>query len=389
MVCMKKVTTLTILGSTGAYGRAVLDVIRKHPKTFKVIGLSCYKNTELLSKQIEEFKPKHYFTAIGAVESQLSIFDYIEGEQYRANCLSSIEELASLDSDIVVSTVTGLSGLWAAVATLKRGAILAIANKETLVCAGKYLKQLEKKYGGVIIPLDTEHSAIQSALKGENPKDIKQIILTASGGAFRDKKVEELEYVKSVDALFHPNWNMGKKITVDSATLFNKALEIVEAKNLFEISSKKISVLMHRESIIHSIVELNNGTQKAILSTTSLRIPIENALYYPEVQSTKDDFLNLAKIGQLNFSELDENKFPMIPLMRKAMEKSDGVIVALSSADEVLVEKFLEDKIKFLDIYKLLEKVYTKFENTQESSIDDVLKISLEAKTYAKSLVRK
>lgn len=386
---MKKVTTVTILGSTGSYGRAVLDVIRKYPKRFKVIGLSCYKNTELLSKQISEFNPQHYFTSVGSIESQLSIFDYIDGEQYRAKCLSSIEELASLESDVVVSTVSGLSGLWAAIATLKRGAILAIANKETIVCAGKYLKQLEKKHGGLIIPLDTEHSGIQTALKGEDLKDIKSLILTASGGAFRDKKIEELQYVSSIDALFHPNWKMGKKITVDSATLFNKALEIIEAKNLFEINSNKISILMHRESIIHSIVETNNGAQKAIMSTPSLRIPIENALFYPEIQTTKNDFLNLAKIGQLNFSELDENKYPVIPLMRKAIEKSDAVVTAMSSADEVIVDKFLEDKIKFLDIYKLLEKVYIKFESYKESSVDDVLKISLEAKTYAKSLVRK
>ena len=301
--------------------------------------------------------------------------------------MPSLEELASLDADIVVSAVSGLSGLWAAIATLKRGGILAIANKETIVCAGKYLKKLEKQFGGLIIPLDTEHSAIQSGLKGEEIKDIRRLIITASGGALRDYNISDLKNIKAAEALKHPNWMMGKKITVDSATMFNKALEIVEAKYLFDVNPSKISILMHRESIIHAIVELNNGSQKAIMSQTSLRIPIENALFYPNIQSTEEEnILDLSKIGSLYFSELDTDRYPVMTLIREALNKSDGAIIALSSADEVLVEKFLADKIKFSDIYKNLEKVYLKFQNIKDTSVDDVLKISYEAKEYAKTL---
>ena len=387
MFYMKRSTTVTVLGSTGSYGRAVLDVIRKYPKKFKVVGLSCYENTALLSQQIAEFNPIHYFTPTGSIESQLSIFDYMDSEEYRAKCLPSLEELASLDADIVVSAVSGLSGLWAAIATLKRGGILAIANKETIVCAGKYLKKLEKQFGGLIIPLDTEHSAIQSGLKGEEIKDIRRLIITASGGALRDYNLSDLKNIKAAEALKHPNWMMGKKITIDSATMFNKALEIVEAKYLFDVNPSKISILMHRESIIHAIVELNNGSQKAIMSQTSLRIPIENALFYPNIQSTEEEnILDLSKIGSLHFSELDSDRYPVMTLIREALNKSDGAIIALSSADEVLVEKFLADKIKFSDIYKNLEKVYLKFQNIKDTSVDDVLKISYEAKEYAKTL---
>ena len=301
--------------------------------------------------------------------------------------MPSLEELASLDADIVVSAVSGLSGLWAAIATLKRGGILAIANKETIVCAGKYLKKLEKQFGGLIIPLDTEHSAIQSGLKGEEIKDIRRLIITASGGALRDYNINDLKNIKAAEALKHPNWMMGKKITVDSATMFNKALEIVEAKYLFDVNPSKISILMHRESIIHAIVELNNGSQKAIMSQTSLRIPIENALFYPNIQSTEEEnILDLSKIGSLHFSELDSDRHPVMTLIREALNKSDGSIIALSSADEVLVEKFLADKIKFSDIYKNLEKVYLKFQNIKDTSVDDVLKISYEAKEYVKTL---
>ena len=294
--------TITILGSTGSVGRQTLAIIEKHPADFKVVGLSAYKNEALLREQIEKFDPTHYYFPNGAVEVQSSLFDFLDEEDKNAKCLSSLEELAAVPSDIVVLAVTGIAGLWAAVAALKRGATLAIANTETLVSAGRHLKALEKKYGGKIIPLDTEHSAVFACLKGENKKAVKSIVLTASGGALRDVPIAKLGKIKADEALKHPVWNMGKKVTIDSATLFNKGLEIIEAMRLFEVDADQVKVLMHRESVVHSLVEFSDGGMKALLSVPDMSLSIESALYYPEhPEHSAVESLDLAKLGSLSF----------------------------------------------------------------------------------------
>ncbi len=378
--------TVTILGSTGSVGRQVLACIRKHPESFRVAGLSAYKNEDLLREQIEEFSPTHYYNPGGAVEIQSSLFDFLEDKSY-TKCLSSLEELASIPADIVVSAVSGIAGLWAAVAVLKRGGTLAIANKETIVCAGRHLKALEKKYGGKMIPLDTEHSAIFACLKGEPQKQVRKMIITASGGALRDVPMEKLSKVTPEEALYHPVWKMGKKITVDSATLFNKGLEVIEAMRLFEVSVDSIEVLMHRESVIHALVEFTDGGCKALMSVPDMALSIENALYYPGHGVDSVAPLDLTKIGALHFAQPDMERYPCLRLALEAARAGEGACIALSAADEVLVDAFLRGKIKFTDIANCLGKVLPKFRDVTNVDLEDILSIDERARKYTYSMI--
>lgn len=378
--------TVTILGSTGSVGTQVLDVIARYPNQYKVVGLSAYKNQDLLRKQLDKFNPSHYYFPDGAVEVQSSIFDFLE-ETKHTKCLSSLEELAKIPSDIVVLAVSGIAGLWAAVAALTRGATLAIANKETIVCAGRHLKALEKKYGGKILPLDTEHSAIFCCLRGEEKRYVKKLVLTASGGALRDLPIEKLPSVKAADALKHPVWKMGKKVTIDSATLFNKGLEVIEAMRLFEVGAEDVEVVMHRQSVIHSLVEFDDNSMKGLLSVPDMRLAIDTALSYPAHGSESVETLNLAKIGILSFEEPDYNRYPCLKLAMDAAKAGEGACIALSAADEVLVEEFLKGKIKFTDIANTLKKVLAKFGKIGNVELENVLGIDERARKYTYDMI--
>lgn len=378
--------TVTILGSTGSVGRQVLATISQHPDVFKVVGLSAYTNESLLREQIEKYNPTHYYFPSGAVEVQSSLFDFLEDEK-TSKCLNSLEELATIPSDIVVLAVTGIAGLWAAVATLKRGGTLAIANKETIVCAGRHLKMLEKKYGGKILPLDTEHSAIFSCLRGENKKFVKSLVLTASGGALRDMPASALAKVKAEDCLKHPVWSMGKKVTIDSATLFNKGLEVIEAMRLFEVSAKDVKVVMHRQSVVHSLVEYTDGGMKALLSTPDMRLSIDTALFYPDHAQFSVEPLDLAKLGSITFSEPDFDRYPCLKIAIDAANAGEGACIAISACDEVLVEEFLKGKIKYNDIANTLAKVYTKFKKVGDVELEDILGIDEQARKYTYSMI--
>lgn len=378
--------TVTILGSTGSVGRQVLATISQHPDAFKVVGLSAYTNESLLREQIEKYNPTHYYFPSGAVEVQSSLFDFLEDEK-TSKCLNSLEELATIPSDIVVLAVTGIAGLWAAVATLKRGGTLAIANKETIVCAGRHLKMLEKKYGGKILPLDTEHSAIFSCLRGENKKFVKSLVLTASGGALRDMPASALAKVKAEDCLKHPVWSMGKKVTIDSATLFNKGLEVIEAMRLFEVSAKDVKVVIHRQSVVHSLVEYTDGGMKALLSTPDMRLSIDTALFYPDHAQFSVEPLDLAKLGSITFSEPDFDRYRCLKIAIDAANAGEGACIAISACDEVLVEEFLKGKIKYNDIANTLAKVYTKFKKVGDVELEDILGIDEQARKYTYSVI--
>lgn len=379
--------TITILGSTGSVGTQVLDVVRKHRDKFKVVGLSAYSNENLLREQLSEFNPTHYYFPGGAVEVQSSLFDFLE-EEKSTKCLSSLEELASIKADIVVSAVGGIAGLWAAVAVLENGGTLAIANKESIVAGGRHLKALEKKYGGKIIPLDTEHSAIASCLEGENPQYIKKIILTASGGALRDMSSAQIAKVTPEQALQHPVWKMGKKVTIDSATLFNKGLEIIEAMRLFEVSLDQVEVVVHRESIVHSLVEFSDNSVKALLSAPNMALSIERALFYPEKSENSVPEISLSKLGSLIFTEPDYEKFPCLSIAKQAGKKGEGACIAISAADEILVDEFLRHKIKLGDVPQKLEKVLAKFSSVGDVALDDVTRIDTEARKYTYSVLK-
>lgn len=378
--------TITILGSTGSVGRQALDVISKYPNQYKVVGLSAYKNEALLREQVEKYNPAYYYFPSGSIEVQPSVFDLLEDRTY-TKCTSSLEELASMPADIVISAVSGIAGLWPAVKVLSRGGTLAIANKETIVCAGRHLKALEKKYGGKILPLDTEHSAIFNCLKGEDKKQVKSLILTASGGALRDVPIGKLSKVKAEDALRHPVWKMGKKVTIDCATLFNKGLEIIEAMRLFEVSADKIDVVMHRESIIHSLVEFADNGMKALLSVPDMRLAIDSALAYPSHGKEIVNELNLKQLGSLTFSAPDFERYPCLKIAMDAAKAGEGACIALSASDEVLVEEFLKGKIKFTDISLTLAKVLAKFRKIGNVELNDILSIDEQARKYTYNVI--
>lgn len=382
----KKHVTLTVLGSTGSVGRQVLAAVDRHPDRFKVVGLSAFTNEKLLREQIDKYAPKHYYYPAGGVEIQSSLFDFLDDAKFAAKCLGSLEELADYPADITVSAVSGIAGLWAAVAVLKRGGTLAIANKETIVCAGRHLKALEKKYGGKILPLDTEHSAIMECLKGEDPKSVKSVILTASGGALRDLPLERLPKVTAREALNHPVWSMGKKVTIDSATLFNKGLEVIEAMKLFSLDADKVKVLMHRESIIHGLAEFNDGSVKALMSVPDMALAIETALFYPARPSGTLPELDLAKIATLEFDAPDFERYPCLSVAMRAAKAGEGACIAISAADEVLVDAFLAGTIKFTDIATVLDKVERKFAKVGDVSLEDIIGIDAEARKYTYSV---
>lgn len=382
----KKVSTITVLGSTGSVGRQVLAAVDRHPDRFKVVGLSAFTNEKLLREQIDKYSPKHYYFPAGGVEIQSSLFDFLDDEKFASKCVGSLEELAEFPSDIVVSAVSGIAGLWAAVATLKRGATLAIANKETIVCAGRHLKALEKKYGGKILPLDTEHSAIMDCLSGVAHKDIKSLILTASGGALRDIAIERLPKVTPREALNHPVWSMGKKVTIDSATLFNKGLEVIEAMRLFEVPAEKVRVVMHRESVIHGMAELCDGSVRALLSVPNMALAIESALFYPKKSVGAVGELDFVKLGTMEFAAPDFNRYPCLELALRAAKAGEGACIALSAADEVLVEAFLAGTIGFTDIANYLKKVLHKYEKVGDVALEDIFGIDADARKYTYSI---
>ncbi len=303
-----------ILGSTGSIGKSTLDVIRNLKHKFKVVGLSANSNWELLAKQVKEFKPKNVSLADGnwvkALRNNLS-----ENSVQILTGADRVKEMVSEeDVDIVVSAIVGAAGLPAAIEVIKNGKTLALANKEALVMAGGLITSMATKKGVSIIPVDSEHSAIFQALKAGHPNEVKKIIITASGGPFRDYPKEKLSEVTQEEALNHPTWRMGQKITIDSATLINKALEIIEAKWLFNLDSTQIDVIIHPESIVHSLVEFCDGSVIAQMGVPDMKVPIQFALTYPYRENGNVESLDLAKLGSLNFRKPDIDKFPAIRL---------------------------------------------------------------------------
>ncbi len=357
---------IVVLGSTGSIGTQTLDVIRAFPDRFRVIGLSGGRNKGLLFEQIKEFSPKYW----------CSIDD--------GNI--SIEDMASLpEADIVVVATGGSAGLIPTVRAIEAGKKIALANKEVLVMAGEVVMGMARRRGAEIIPIDSELSAIWQCLRGEvRPK---RIILTASGGPFRETPYEKLKDIKPEDALRHPTWRMGKKITIDSATLLNKGLEVMETRWLFDIPYDKIDVLIHPESIIHSLVEFEDGSLKAQLSFPDMRIPIQYALSYPErLENRKLSILDISKPISLNLLPLPEGKYPCFELSMKSALMGKTYPSVLVGADEKAVELFLEGKISFLDIPELIKEAL-KNHKPEELSIEKALEVEAWAKNFVSELV--
>jgi 1-deoxy-D-xylulose-5-phosphate reductoisomerase len=364
---------ISILGSTGSIGTQSLEVVR-NIEGFKVIGLTTNSNIELLEKQAIEFMPK----IVGVMDEQKAsiLKDKLKGYNIKVvEGMNGLIEVATESNiDVVITSVVGMVGLIPTLEAIKAGKHIALANKETLVTAGKIVTDEAIKNNVSIIPVDSEHSAIFQCLKSGNNDEISKIILTASGGPFRGKKRHQLESVEIKDALNHPNWSMGKKITIDSATLMNKGLEVIEAKWLFNIDIDKIEVVVHPQSIIHSMVEFQDGSIIAQMGVPDMKVPIQYALTYPERKKNSLDRLDLVKSGKLTFEYPDIDTFKCLRLAIDALKKGGTMPAVLNAANEVAVELFLSEKIKFLEIADAIEKIMGIHNIINEPSLEDVLK---------------
>ncbi len=364
---MKK---LIILGSTGSIGTQALEVCRRDGYT--VVALAAGGNIDLLEKQAREFKVK----AVAVFNTQKADELKIKLKDTDIKVLSGQDgvcEVATMDADIVLNSIVGIAGLRPTLSAIESGHDIALANKETLVTGGDIVKKAAKEKGVKILPVDSEHSAIFQSLQGAPQKSLKKILLTASGGPFFGKTRKELENVTVKEALAHPNWSMGAKITIDSATLMNKGLEVIEAVHLFDISANDIEVLVHRQSILHSAVELSDGAVIGQLGTPDMRLPIQYALTYPERSNYAFEKLSLADIGTLTFQKSDTDTFRCLPLCIKAINEGGLRPTAVNGANEEAVKLFLQGEIKFLQIAELVEKAAYSVNNKKEFSLQDVL----------------
>ena len=351
---MKKIL---ILGSTGSIGTNALELIRNNREEYQVVGISGNKNIDLLKKQIEEFKPTSIY--VGVEQDALNLkkeYPFIKEVYFGENGLAELSK--NSDYDIILTAVSGAIGIDATVEAIKREKRIALANKETMVSAGIYINKLLKEYPKAeIIPVDSEHSALFQSLQGFKKENVKKLIITASGGTFRGKDLAYLENVTVEQALKHPNWSMGKKITIDSSTLVNKGLEVIEAHELFNVDYDDIEVVVHPQSIIHSMVEYVDGSIIAQMGVANMKTPILYAFTYPEKEyNSSINFLDLIKNNNLTFEEADRKVFKGIDLAYRAGRTGDTMPTVFNASNEVAVELFMKKKIKFLDIYRIIEE---------------------------------
>lgn len=376
---------IAVLGSTGSIGTQTLDVCRR--LGYEIVALAAGSNAELLEKQAREFSPKLVAAADENAARRLSIalsgtgITVLGGER-------AVLEAAAAECDIVLNAVTGIAGLRPTIAAVEAGNDIALANKETLVAGGRRVMDYAAEHGVKILPVDSEHSAIFQCLqaKGDYAR-IKKLILTASGGPFFGKTAAELENMRPEDALHHPTWSMGKKVTIDSASMANKGLEIIEAAHLFDVEQNNIDVVIHRESIVHSLVQFTDNSVLAQLGVPDMRTPIQYALTWPERESEAAAELDLANVGTLHFYRQDEKTFPSTGLARYALDKGGTATAAFNAADEIAVAAFLDGKIKFTDIPKIIEKTIDK-EFAKGNSFEEVFYTDSEARKFASALVR-
>ncbi len=373
---------LIILGSTGSIGTQALQIVRQSPDKYEVVALAAGSNAELLEKQAREFNVKAValFNENAAAELKIKLADTNIKVLVGAD---GVCELASLECDIVLNAIVGIAGLRPTLAAIDAGHTIALANKETLVTGGEIVNRKLAEKGVKLLPVDSEHSAIFQSLQGAPKGSLKKILLTASGGPFFGKTKEELENVTVKDALNHPNWSMGAKITIDSASLMNKGLEVIEAVHLFGVPASQIEVLVHRQSILHSAVELSDGAVIAQLGTPDMKLPIQYALTYPERDMCFES-LDLFKVGRLTFERPDYGTFKLLPLCIEAINRGGLYPTAINGANEESVKLFLEGKIKFLQIAELNEKAMNLCQNNSDFTVEDIF----EADRAARQIVR-
>ena len=367
---MKKIA---ILGSTGSIGTQTLDVVREHSDELQVVALAAGSNKERLKEQIKEFHPK--LVSLSDEKKAQELKEELAGEQVEVVCgMEGLIEVAGADSaDVVVTAVVGMMGILPTMEAIKKGKDIALANKETLVTAGHLIIPMAKEYGVSILPVDSEHSAIFQSLQGEPKAALDKILLTASGGPFRGKSAEFLETVTLEDALNHPNWSMGPKITIDSSTMVNKGLEVMEAKWLFGVDYSQIEVVIQPQSIIHSMVQYVDGAIIAQLGTPDMRVPIEYALFYPERRSLSGDRLDFSKLSQITFEKPDYKVFRGLSLAIEAGKTGGTMPTVFNAANERAVAKFLKGEIKYTDIVRSIEKCMDAHKVSAHPDLEEIL----------------
>ncbi len=373
--------TLSIIGSTGSIGTQALGIVRSRPDDFKIKALSAGKNLDLLIEQIKEFKPE--YVSILSDEDKKNLQELFPEIQV----LKNIEEIAALEkTDIFLSAIVGIAGLKANLIALKHAKRVAIANKETLVAASHLVDEAQAKYQSELLPVDSEHVAIHQCLQGKT-ENIEKILLTASGGPFRNLALEEFKNIQLKDALKHPTWTMGSKITIDSSTMMNKGLEIIEVNALFKIAYEKIQVLIHPQSIIHSGVSFNDGNSIMQLSSTDMKVPIQYALDFPEKNPISlEKSFDIFDHPRLEFEKPDFEKFPALRLALEAGKKGHSYPVVLNSANEAAVALFLEQKIHYIDICKIIENCLEQHQIIHQPSLDEIINLNNEINNLVKKI---
>lgn len=380
-MAMKGSKGISILGATGSIGRSTLELVRRHPERFKVVSLAARNSTSDLLKLINEFSPE--FVAVFSSEAARELREKVPPGVEVASGPEASSRAATMDGvDMVVSAISGAAGLVPTLAAIRAGKDIALANKETLVLAGSIVTREVERTGVRLLPVDSEHSALFQSLQGHRPEDVRRVILTASGGPFLNTAPDELERVTPQQALKHPKWSMGPKITVDSATLVNKGLEVIEASWLFGLPPEKISVVVHPQSIVHSMVEYVDGSVISQMGVPDMKGPIAYALGYPERIEDAAPALELAGTT-LEFMEPDTERFPCLSLAYRALERGGVVPAALNAADEVAVEMFLKGAISFTDIYRVIRDVVEWCPDTEPAGLDDVLEADRKARERA------
>lgn len=379
---------IAILGSTGSIGTQTLDVISEYPDRLYPSLLTANRNVDLLIEQALKFKPRR--VVIAQSDCYTKLRDALAGEHIEVMCgQQAIADAAAADDvDIVVTAMVGYSGLAPTISAIKAGKTIALANKETLVVAGELITGLVKQYGSRLVPVDSEHSAIFQCLVGEYPESVDKLILTASGGPFRTRPKEELYGVTRADALNHPNWSMGAKVTIDSASMMNKGFEMIEARWLFGIPSERIEIVVHPQSIVHSMVAYSDGSVKAQLGLPDMRLPIRYALNYPERLPSACRKMSVADYANLTFEAPDREKFPLLDMAFDAIHRGGNVPCALNAANEIAVAAFLADRIGFMQMPEVVAEAVARNRFVASPTYDDYVATNAEIRKIAEELIK-
>ena len=377
---------ISILGATGSVGTSTLDLVERHPDRFEVIALTAATNAAALADAARRTGAK---LAVISDETKLSeLRDGLSGTACRAATgHDALIEAAAGDAEWVMAAIVGCAGLEPVMAAVDAGRTVALANKEALVTAGSLMTEAARRSGATILPVDSEHNAIFQCLAGNNADGVARLVLTASGGPFRTWSKAEMDVARPEQALKHPNWSMGAKISIDSATMINKGLELIEAHHLFGLPSERIDILVHPQSVIHSMVEYRDGSTLAQLGSPDMRIPIAHCLAWPERIETRAEPLDLIKIGSLTFETPDESRFPALRLARAALEEGKGTAIVLNAANEIAVAAFLDRRIGFGDIVRIVEQAIDRSTAAEPSSIADVIAIDRSVREQVQSLM--